>query len=803
MPIAAFTAADGEVIDGRAYFRVEAIGETGDDGNAFALAVSTSSGRDAPPPGLRMFGYLPTVRWPKGAAPTALRFSAPEGTPLTLRNYDAAGAEIGLASTYDEARLLASGQDAWAEAGFRTPEGATAITLRGGEETPNDVTLGLVDADGRPVALELPARPAPAAPRPLAAPSARPLADCRSVAFDASGSRGAGALAYRWDFGDGATSEAPTIVHRYAAPGTYEATLRVVEEGDRVASGAIARVPVLVRPAPEAVAGAPVTVAPGQPVRFDGTASRPSDRPIESFAWAFGDGTTAEGATAEKAFAAPGLYRVVLRVEDGADHPCNFGTATRLVTVNAPPVAVAGEDRSAAVGETVTLSGAASYDIDGTIDAFGWDLGDGTSAEGATVSHAFVTPGLYEATLTVRDASGVGNAATADRVAIRVNAPPEPQATGPARPIAVGEVAPLDGSASRDPDGSILSYDWDFGDGATGSGPAVDYAWTAPGLYAVRLTVTDDSATPSATTSTEVEVVVSAAPVADPGPDQHVTASVVEFDGGGSADPDGRVTSWEWDFGDGATGSGRAVRHAYAEPGRYEVALTVRDDSGAPLNVDRATAALRINAAPIADAGPDLVGAPGQELTLDASGSVDPDGEIAEYRWTLPGGEELQGRARRLGFGSAGPPPRAADRARRQRPRSRLRRRRGARGDQRRPGGRRRARHPGRAGPAPAPLGRRTRSIRTARSSPGAGTSTTSTPRSWTRSPSGPSTPPASTRRSSPSSTTAAPPTPRRPTRSGSGSTTRRSPRPGPTSPPAASSSPSTARARPTPTATR
>ena len=110
-----------------------------------------------------------------------------------------------------------------------------------------------------------------------------------------------------------------------------------------------------------------MTAAPGEAVAFDGAGRSPSDSPITRFDWSFGDGATAEGATASHAYAAPGLYRAVLRVEDASAHPCDFGLATRLVTVNFPPVPEAGEAQSAAVGQTIMLGGGASYDVDGAI----------------------------------------------------------------------------------------------------------------------------------------------------------------------------------------------------------------------------------------------------------------------------------------------------------------------------------------------------------------------------------------------------------------------------------------------------
>ncbi len=56
---------------------------------------------------------------------------------------------------------------------------------------------------------------------------------------------------------------------------------------------------------------------------------------------------------------------------------------------------------------------------------------------------------------------------------------------------------------------------------------------------------------------------------------------VVYFDGTQSSDPDGTITSWGWDFGDGETGSGETVTHKYSTAGTYTVTLTVTDDKGA------------------------------------------------------------------------------------------------------------------------------------------------------------------------------------------------------------------------------
>ncbi|MBE1283827.1 MAG: PKD domain-containing protein [Rhodobacteraceae bacterium] len=641
--LTAVRARQGEIIDGRAWFRIDVQGMGGDDGNGFTLGVSLSRDRDRPPEGLEMIAYRPTVRWEAGEASTQLWFDAPAPGPLTVQSFDGANGRLALATMFKDIELPISGQNFWTSAVVDLEENDLALSLSGGFETPNDVTLAVFDADGNPVPFSMPTRRAPTPERPTAVGTARPLADCRSVAFDGSRSSGLTPLSAQWDFGDGNSSAEAVIAHRFAQPGRYTARLRVLEEGTRRARGDEVTVPVHVRNAPIAMAGDDIVVAPGQLVPFDATKSVASDSPITRYQWSFGDGGVQSAPSANYVYARPGQYRAVLRVEDDSQHPCNFGVATRIVAVNFPPIAEAGTDQSAVVGIPVYLSGAASYDVDGAISDWVWDMGDGTILEGANVSHVFQSSGRYNVRLTVRDNSGVTNDEAVDFVAIAVNSPPKPSFEIPPRPVSVSEAALLDASASIDTDGQILSYIWDFGDGASGEGQVVDYAWTQPGEFTVTLTVIDDSGTGSALQSISRVVRVDDAPVANAGMDQFVSASEVQFDGAGSTDSDGKVTEWLWTFGDGASGQGPNPRHTYARPGVYEVTLRVRDDSGAPLNTSRDKMKVTVNAAPIADAGPPQVVAPGEEFLLSARGSVDPDGAIADYLWAFPNGGMAQG----------------------------------------------------------------------------------------------------------------------------------------------------------------
>ena len=641
--LAGVRASQGEVIGDKAFFRIDVQGTGGDDGNGYSLGVSLSRDRNRQPEKLEMFAYRPTVRWSRGQPATLIRFTPETDGPFTVQNFDAANGELSLVTDYSDLGLRVSAQDFWASDIVESDQTNLALSLKGGFETPNDVTLAVFDAAGKPVALQMPPMRAPVPPRPSAVGVSRPLADCRAVAFDASASTGLTPLAYQWVFGDGSVSTDPVIAHRYEQPGRYTVRLQVIEEGNRPGRGDEIEIPVHVRNAPVAVPGADTIVAPGEMLVFDGSDSLPSDSPITRHRWAFGDGTVADGARARMAYSEPGQYRAVLRVEDDSAHPCNFGVQTRRVTVNSPPVAEAGTDQSAVVGKPVTFTGAASYDIDGLIKTYRWDMGDGSVLDGASVTHHYGESGHYSVTLTVTDDSAVSNNTAVDRMRVTVNAPPEPRFSIPPRAVSVSEAALLDAGTSTDADGEILSYQWDFGDGARGEGKVVEYAWTRAGTYQVTLSVVDDSGTASARQSVSVPIRIDAAPVADAGPDQHVTASEVQFDGTSSSDIDGKITEWKWDFGDGSTGTGPIVSHAYLRPGIYEVAVVVRDDSTAPLNTDRDTMQVVVNATPIADAGRPQTVAPDEEFIVSGRASVDPDGSIADHVWAFPDGSIAQG----------------------------------------------------------------------------------------------------------------------------------------------------------------
>jgi PKD repeat protein len=148
----------------------------------------------------------------------------------------------------------------------------------------------------------------------------------------------------------------------------------------------------------------------------------------------------------------------------------------------------------------------------------------------------------------------------------------------------------FDAAASSDPDGSITTYAWNFGDGsAAGAGIAPSHAFNEEGRYTVTLTVTDNGGATAQATRL-IEVFANQPPIAELRATRAIGESffVFQFDAAGSSDSDGSIVLYTWNFGDGsAVASGAAPSHTYANAGTYPVTLTLVDDGGASTQITR------------------------------------------------------------------------------------------------------------------------------------------------------------------------------------------------------------------------
>ena len=280
---------------------------------------------------------------------------------------------------------------------------------------------------------------------------------------------------------------------------------------------------------------------------------------------------TGTSSVANHQYVAPGVYTVRLTVTDDLGLT---GTITQTVTVDHPTAAFA-VPATPAPGASATFDASGSQDLEGTITDYSWDFGDGTqpvdAGTDATTTHTFTARGPYTVTLTITNDSNQTDQITHT---VTVDNPPTAAFSPSATLATPGSSLTFDGTASAPGDGSMITdYSWNFGDGSqpddTGATATDSHLYPLPGVYTVRLTVTDDLHV----TNSATQVVTIDQPSAAFTAPQTIIApnSPASFDATGSSDPAGTIADYSWDFGDGQTfdaGTSATTTHPYSHPRR-------------------------------------------------------------------------------------------------------------------------------------------------------------------------------------------------------------------------------------------
>jgi len=419
--------------------------------------------------------------------------------------------------------------------------------------------------------------------------------------------------------------------------------------------------------APIANVGSDISTDENTEVTLDGSNSSDSDGSIVEYHWIQASGSEdvviSNADQSIATFSAPNIDADIqlvfeLRVTDNDGISSKDYLNVNIQRVNQQPIANVPSSLDATGNELVTISGSGSNDPDGTIASFEWIQTSGASVDITNASQSvasFTAPNLDTQLgfqLTVTDNDGATNAQSLT-VSITKEAPVvvENQApvanAGSDQSIDEKKQISLNGNASNDPDGTIVSYNWSQTSGTsveiTNANQAVA-SFTGPDVdtdtsFTFQLTVTDNEGATSSDTTT---VLIKDVPEPNKAPTA-VTASnfsadentQVTLDASASTDTDGTITSYSWTQTAGSPtveiNTPTAVTASFTAPEVTESTiltfeLLVTDNEGAS-----ATDTIQISIIDVpVNQAPDISGIPESSVTEDESYSFTPDASDPE-----------------------------------------------------------------------------------------------------------------------------------------------------------------------------
>lgn len=392
-------------------------------------------------------------------------------------------------------------------------------------------------------------------PTPVADFSGTPLEICagQSVEFTNLSNN---ADSYSWNFGDGGTSSAENPSHTYSSPGRF--TVSLTATNDCGSDTETKDYYVVVRANPVAdFYTYEYTFCTGRPVAFND-----DSQDATTWYWDFGDGATSTEQYPYHTYTTPGTYTISLTVSN----VCGEDTETKenYLTIAPTPIADFKTD-----GTQFCENAPVEFDNQSLYgDSYLWDFGDGNTSTDPNPTHTYTAAGTYTVSLIATNDCGDDTETKVDYIV--VVGTPVADFTVDNRSICTGsEVTFTDNSYYA------LTWNWDFGDGATSTEQNPTHVYSTAGTYTVRLTISNPCGTDTETK--EEFVTVTPAPIADFNMEVQrgcINTDMYFYDASLHAD------TWLWDFGDGTNSDAQNPTHAYSAPGSYSITLTVSNDCG-------------------------------------------------------------------------------------------------------------------------------------------------------------------------------------------------------------------------------
>lgn len=339
-----------------------------------------------------------------------------------------------------------------------------------------------------------------------------------------------------------------------------------------------------------------------------------SNGSVNSWEWDFGDSGTSNQQNPTHTYATFGQYDVTLIAL--SDQGCG-DTATQTIVLHDNPVA-GFEIPNICQLEPMQFIDTSSIQ-EGSIISWNYDLGDGNSSSQQNPNHMYIDAGQINVTQTVTSDFGCETSIT---VPATVN--PKPQADFVTQNVCLNEVMDFNDQSSV-VSGSVVEWDWNFGDGSIDSIQSTSNLYSTFGSYTVELIIeTDNSCRDTVTEQVEVYQL----PVADFNFANVCLDATATFTDQSTSNS-GSIDSWIWDLGDGATESGQGpIQHDFAAPDDYDVELMVETDLGC---LDTLMQTITVYPMPVADFEADSV-CFGQMTTFTDLTDI-LTGSITNYAW--------------------------------------------------------------------------------------------------------------------------------------------------------------------------
>ena len=388
-----------------------------------------------------------------------------------------------------------------------------------------------------------------------------------------------------WDFGDGspvviATNNSPQI-HTYAAPGLYNATLKV--ETNTGCQSFVFTKPVTVYSNPVASFNLNGNICLPQGTANFINASTMSDGtgPSLTYLWNFGDATTSTAINPVHNYTTGGPFTVTLTAT--SNNGCIDDTIRTITNIYAQPQAAFNAPPEVCLGAPVNFTDQSTA-ANSTVTQWLWNFGDATTSTSQNPVKNYTTAGTYTVTLTIT--SAIGCVSTTATKTVIVNALPIANFNVSAPACATKNITFTDASSPNS--GNLVKWTWNFGDGnnATLNNPLpFTHTYANPGTYNVTLQVETNKGCISTviTRPVTINVLPEAGFIA---PEVCLTDPSAPFIDTSKIST-GNIVAWQWNFGDANANAGNPntsalqnPTHRYTVVGNYTATLIVTSNNG-------------------------------------------------------------------------------------------------------------------------------------------------------------------------------------------------------------------------------